>query len=239
MNDNPNSHAAIYGGNGFVGTAIAEELVQRGCTVSCVSRTGTMPRHLETAKWAEKVNWIQGDASNPSETLIGSCDVVICCIGSPPLPTFSKAALEKQVFQNGTTNVNVIESAQKLGVKRLVLIGAQIPKLLDKQSFGYARGKQLAFAAAKSFAETSKEHKAVVLKPGGIFGVRHTPNGGAVRLDVFMGPTAKLQRSFKALNASLVDVKEVANMASNAALDDAMFGNGFHIINAERIIAGV
>ena len=44
----------VLGGNGFVGSRVSKLLVQAGCEVSSVSRSGTPP------SWASKEDWVSG-----------------------------------------------------------------------------------------------------------------------------------------------------------------------------------
>ncbi|MGM0219236.1 NAD-dependent epimerase/dehydratase family protein [Enterococcus sp. AZ126] len=49
----------IFGGSGFIGKKLSEELIMRGHSVTCVSRSGK-PIDLTTA-WAQKVHWLRSD----------------------------------------------------------------------------------------------------------------------------------------------------------------------------------
>ena len=204
--------AVIYGGNGFAGTHIAENLINQQVHVTCVSRTGSMPVHLQEQAWAQQVQWLGGDASQPDAKLLASADVLITVVGSPPIPAVGKQAYEKQVFTNGVTNRNAITAAGEAGVKRVVLLGAKIPSILQGDWFGYAKGKRLSFAAAQDFAGLTPDHHAVVVQPGGIFGTRHTTTGKPIPIDVLMRPMSKI------LPSQLISVDRVATCIAAAAL---------------------
>lgn len=204
----------VYGGNGFVGTHIAKELSESDACTVCLSRTGHKPLHLKDDQWSEKIRWCKGDASEPDEQLLQRMDVLICLVGSPPIPTFSKQAYEQQVFMNGSSSVTLIEKAQQAGIKRIILLGAKIPYLLQSDSFGYAKGKRMALDAAKEFAAAAPENQATVLQPGAIYGTRHLDNGKALRLDWFMRPLAVL------MPWQFVSVQRVAQRIANIALSD-------------------
>ncbi len=203
----------IYGGNGFVGTHVAKHLrAHEVCTV-CVSRTGHKPLHLKDQEWSQAVRWCKGDASEPSVKLLESADVLITLVGSPPLPTFSKEAYDKQVFMNGATNVNAIRAAGDAGIKKVILLGAKIPLLMRSDRFGYTKGKRLALEAAETFSKLSPEHQAVVLQPGVIYGTRHLSSGKPLALGTFMKPLSYI------MPWQFVSVDQVAQRITNAVLN--------------------
>ncbi|ARN74820.1 SDR family oxidoreductase [Oceanicoccus sagamiensis] len=167
----------VYGGNGFVGSAICELVVEQGIPCISVSRRGLAPTHLKPlgALWADAVRWLQGDALAPDITLLQGARAIISLVGSPPLPTFSQSAFDHQLMMNGTSQVRVIQAAKEAGVNRLVMMGADIPALLQTDSFAYYLGKKQTLTAAKTFAASSKNRQAAVLQPAGIYGTRYTP----------------------------------------------------------------
>jgi nucleoside-diphosphate-sugar epimerase len=179
---------AIYGGNGFIGTRVAEALVERKACATCMSRTGHKPVHLKEQKWSEIVRWCKGDANDPDLQLLERMQGLVTLVGSPPLPTFSTQAYEEQVFINGETNAKAIQAAAEAGLKRIVLVGAQLPFFMRRDSFGYAKGKKIAMQAAEDFSKLSSEHRAVVIQPGMIFGRRYLKSGKAVPLDKIFKP---------------------------------------------------
>jgi len=182
----------IYGGNGFVGTHLAEKLSLKGFSVVCLSRSGHKPLHLNDKKWSENVRWCKGDANSPDEELLSTAEVVVILIGSPPLPTLTQEAYQKQLNSNGEAPNSVIEASLKVGVKRIVLMGAQVPFFLNTDFFAYSRGKRSALESAKTFAKASDQHSAVVFQPAPIYGKRHLKNGRVIPLDKFMSPLRKI-----------------------------------------------
>lgn len=204
---------AIYGGNGFVGTHVAKELNSRGVRVVCLSRTGHKPAHLQSAQWSEEVRWSKGDASQANDDCLKQVDVVISTVGSPPIPTFSEEAFNRQLFANGTCNTNLIESASNAGVKRLVLVGAKVPWPLNRDGFAYAKGKRLAYEAAQKFSTQSEHHSALVLQPGAITGKRYTTSGKCIPLDTFLGPLGVI------MPWQFVSVERIANRIANQLLE--------------------
>ncbi len=202
----------IYGGNGFVGTHIAKSLVEQGVVPVCISRTGTRPRHLHNQSWSEKVIWCQGDASMPKPETLSDADSIICSVGSPPIPTLNNAAWDKQFFMNGTCNIRALDAAGEAGVRRAILIGAQVIAPLRTDSFAYYKGKRLASAAAKRFSERSEQQTSIVFEPSVIIGTRYTNTGKAIPLKLLSGLSA-LSRSL------VVDVERLSARVANAALD--------------------
>jgi len=179
---------AVYGGNGFVGTRVAKALLEQDVCAICLSRTGHKPLHLKDHKWSESVRWCKGDASTPDTQLLKHLDGLVTLVGSPPLPTFSQEAYDQQVFMNGTANANAIREAGKSGIKRIVLVGAQIPFFIRGDHFGYTKGKRIAMEAAREFSELSSEHRAIVIQPGVVYGRRYLKSGKSVPLDIFFKP---------------------------------------------------
>jgi NADPH:quinone reductase-like Zn-dependent oxidoreductase len=52
----------VFGGTGYVGSAVCERLVQRGHKVTAISRRGINPK--PKSEILSQVNWIQGDATD-------------------------------------------------------------------------------------------------------------------------------------------------------------------------------
>lgn len=223
------TRAVIYGGNGFVGTHVAEMLTADGVVVVSVSRSGKMPEHLVGSAWAEKVDWRSGDAAQPDTRLLAESDVLISVIGAPPLPTFSSKGYQQSVHTNGQANASVIQAAGESGIRSLVLLGAKIPSFINKQWFAYAQGKKIALEAAQHFTTFSDEHRATVLQPGGIYGKRHTKSGREIPIDWVMKPIATL------LPSQLLSVERVARCVADVAMGRRAYANSFTIISHQDI----
>lgn len=213
----------VFGGNGFVGCKVMERLAELNIPAISISRSGEKPKHLETSTWADKVQWLQGDASEPNPNLLANCTAVITLVGSPPVPTFSKKAYDRQVFANGKTNKAVIEAAGNAGIKTLVLQSADIPRILRRQSFGYYVGKQMAYQAAKDFVAGNPASRASVLRPSGIYGTRHTKSGKAIPLTPALYPVHLLLNAMPGkvknyLPSAPVSVEQVAGVIVSEAL---------------------
>lgn len=185
------SKVVIFGGNGFVGTHAAKALVERAGVV-CISRSGHKPLHLNDSEWSAQVRWCKGDAAEPDAELLAGAEAIVCCVGSPPLPTFTQEAFNQQLFMNGTTCSNAIKAAADCGVKKVILLNAQLPWLMRSKRFAYHVGKDHALNSAKEFCKLSPDHTALVLQPGVITGQRVLPNGFNLRLDWLTAPISPL-----------------------------------------------
>ena len=77
----PPSKVVVFGGTGYVGSQVCERLVKKGYDVTGVSRRGTNPRPNNAE--LEQVNWVVGDATNPSDVkaAIEDADAVVHAVG--------------------------------------------------------------------------------------------------------------------------------------------------------------
>ncbi|MGB5324395.1 MAG: NAD-dependent epimerase/dehydratase family protein, partial [Pseudomonadales bacterium] len=216
-------------GNGFVGTHAAQQLVLRGAKVRCISRSGTMPVHLQKEDWAQAVEWQAGDAGHAEPEWFDDARAVVTLVGSPPLPTFSRSAYAHQLMMNSKPNCQAIEAARIAGVKKLVLMGAAIPRPLQTERFAYYAGKQRSQAAAEAFAQASPAHSAWVLQPSNMYGTRHSAGGLPIPLAPLMAPLAKI------LPAYFVAVNKVAACICDAILGDNAAANGLRVISQQQL----
>lgn len=71
----------VLGGTGYVGSAVCERLVNRGHTVTAVSRRGENPK--PESKELSQVNWVQGDATDPKTVarVLKDSDAAVHAIG--------------------------------------------------------------------------------------------------------------------------------------------------------------
>ena len=234
----PDVRILLFGGNGFVGSAIAPKLVARGITPVIVSRSGTPPTHLKDVAWTKQAIWYSGDAAFPDGRWYKNTIATLCLVGSPPLPTFSQKAFEKQLYTNSQPNIGAIGGAREAGCKKVVLLGAHIPALLNKNWFAYAKGKRLCLEAAKDFASGGMKRSAAVLQPSAIYGTRYDKAGKAINLEKFMAPIARHQANLPVLlrkitPEQLVSVEAVADRLIHACLDDSFTGRCLMISNED------
>ncbi len=241
----------VFGGNGFVGSKVLEKCVASGLTCSSYSRSGKPP-FLQTADWASKVNWKKADALDKSsfEADMKNLDAIVVSIGAPPVPAFSDEAYEAQIRLGGDTCANVLEACGELGIPRVVLVSAAMPAWVPK---GYREGKEKAFKAAEAFVEKNPDNSAVVLQPGGIYGVRHTPGGQAIPLQYAMAPLAAIFSGLtqiglfpalvkmapgafhNVLDAPLVSVDKVAQVCLDGVQDVSKYDKGLHVIDPKEV----
>jgi len=75
------SKVAVFGGTGYVGSAVCERLVKKGYDVTGVSRRGVNPRPND--KNLAQVNWVSGDATNPEDVnkIVSDADAVVHAVG--------------------------------------------------------------------------------------------------------------------------------------------------------------
>jgi uncharacterized protein YbjT (DUF2867 family) len=216
----------VYGGSGYVGSRVLELATKQGAQCISVSRNGCAPAHLVAAKppWLGSIQWVAGDAAEPDPALIARADVVICLVGSPPVPTFSQSAFDQQLRMNGACNSEPIRAAQAEGVSRVVLMSAHIPGLLSNDNFAYYRGKEQAMDAARVYVSASADNSVTVLRPSAIYGTRHTRTGTSIPLALLMAPVAWLMKrlpvSFiRLLPQSPVSLESVAQAIVTAAVE--------------------
>ena len=127
---------AIFGGTGFVGSYIIDELLKNDHEPLVLVREGSKSKLIN----ADKCKIISGDISEIEsiENTIKSADVVIYCIGI--IREFPKkgATFEQLHFQAAKKCIDV---AKALGVKRFIMMSANGVKV---DGTGYQRTKYLA-----------------------------------------------------------------------------------------------
>ena len=235
----------VFGGTGFVGSAIVEEAVRCGLAVTCVTRTGIPPGHILAQAWSANVDWLSGDALRPEtyREAMGTADAVVTSVGVLPLPSLTH---EEVVRGNGETNVVPARTAKELGVDRLVVVGASIPPFVPGVAFGvpglfeagYAKGKKMALAFARDeFVGEEKKRGAVVLQPGGVSGTRYT-GGRALPLWIAMSPVSRLLRAVPVNAVAELAPTPVGNVAraAVAAATEEKYAEGFEVIDNLRLL---
>ncbi|KAH9675927.1 NAD(P)-bd dom domain-containing protein [Citrus sinensis] len=210
-----NEKVLVLGGNGFVGSHICKEALERGLTVSSFSRSG---RSSLKDSWAESVVWHQGDLLSPDslkDSLIG-VNSVISCVGG-----FGSNSYMYKI--NGTANINAVKAAKEQGVKRFVFVSAADFGLVNYLLRGYYEGKR----ATEKELMTELPHGGVILRPGFIHGTRQV---GSIKLplSVIGAPLEMMLKHAKVLTAiplvgplliPPVRVTSVAKVAVSAATD--------------------
>ncbi|KAJ4707724.1 NAD(P)-binding rossmann-fold protein [Melia azedarach] len=211
----PTEKLLVLGGNGFVGSHICREALDRGLTVASLSRSGRSSLH---DSWANNVIWHQGNllSSDSWKEALDGVTSVISCIGG-----FGSNSYMYKI--NGTANINAIRSASEKGVKRFVYISAADFGMANYLLQGYYEGKR----AAETELLTKFPYGGVILRPGFIYGTR-TVGGMKLPLGVVGSPMEMVLQHAKPLNqlplvgplfTPPVNVTAVAKVAVRAATD--------------------
>ncbi|KAG9130753.1 hypothetical protein Leryth_012685 [Lithospermum erythrorhizon] len=156
----PTEKLLVLGGNGFVGSHICKEALNRGLTVASLSRRG---RSSIKEPWVNNVQWHQGDllSTDSWKEALKGVTSIISCIGG-----FGSNSFMYKI--NGTANINAIRAAAEEGVKRFVYISAADFGVVNYLLQGYYEGKR----AAETELLTRYPYGGVILRPGFIHGTR-------------------------------------------------------------------
>ncbi|KAK3212136.1 hypothetical protein Dsin_016842 [Dipteronia sinensis] len=207
----------VLGGNGFVGTHICREALERGLTVSSLSRSG---RSSLQDSWADNVVWHQGNLLSPDSLKhkLTGVDSVISCVGG-----FGSNSHMYKI--NGTANINAVRAAAEQGVKRFAYLSAADLGFINYILQGYYEGKR----ATEKELTTKLPYGGVILRPGFIHGTRRV---GKMKLplSIIGAPLEMILQHAKLLTKipligplfiPPVSVTSVAKVAVTAATDSA------------------
>ena len=106
-------NVALIGATGFVGSAILNELIERGHKVT------TVVRNLESAKVKNPlIEYVAGDATNPAELaqIVKGKDAVISAYN----PGWANPRQYEDTLENYP---KIVEGAKQAGVRRLLIVG--------------------------------------------------------------------------------------------------------------------
>ncbi|KAM3270621.1 putative protein, chloroplastic-like [Capsicum chacoense] len=211
----PTEKLLVLGGNGFVGSHICKEALDRGLTVASISRTG---RSSIQDSWANSVTWHQGNllSTDSWKDALKGVNSVISCVGG-----FGSNSYMYKI--NGTANINAIRAASEEGVKRFVYISAADFGPVNYLLQGYYEGKR----AAETELLTRYPYGGIILRPGFIYGTRRV---GSMKLPlgVVGSPLEMILQRAKPLSqipivgplfTPPVNVNAVAKVAVRAATD--------------------
>ncbi|KAJ9167615.1 hypothetical protein P3X46_019232 [Hevea brasiliensis] len=211
----PTENLLVLGGNGFVGSHICREALDRGLSVASLSRSG---RSSIRDSWANAITWHQGDLFSPDswKEALNGVSAIISCVGG-----FGSNSHMYKI--NGTANINAIRAASEQGVKRFVYISAADFGLANYLLQGYYEGKR----AAETELLTKFPYGGVILRPGFIYGTRSL---GSIKLPLGMigSPMEMVLQHAKPLKqlplvgplfTPPVNVSAVAKVAVRAASD--------------------
>ncbi|KAJ9556266.1 hypothetical protein OSB04_010880 [Centaurea solstitialis] len=211
----PQEKLLVLGGSGFVGSHICKEALDRGLSVTSLSRSGK-PSIQEP--WANNVHWHQGDllsGSSWKEALNGVTSIVSCVGG------FGSNSYMYKI--NGTANITAIRAAAEKGIKRFVYLSAADLGVVNYFLQGYYDGKR----AAETELLVRYPYGHAILRPGFIYGNRRV---GSMEfpLGVFGSPLEMVLQHAKPLSqvplvgpllTPPINVTAVAKVAVRAAID--------------------
>ncbi|KAL2548165.1 NAD(P)-binding Rossmann-fold superfamily protein [Forsythia ovata] len=211
----PTEKLLVLGGNGFVGSHVCKEALDRGLAVASLSRSG---RSSIQEPWANSVTWHQGNllSTDSWKDVLKGVTSVISCVGG-----FGSNSNMYKI--NGTANINAIRAAAEEGVKRFVYISAADFGVVNYVLQGYFEGKR----AAETELLTRYTYGGVILRPGFIYGTRRV---GSMKLPlgVIGSPLEMILQHAKPLSqvpfvgplfTPPVNVTAVAKVAVRAATD--------------------
>uniref|UniRef100_A0A2P2JMP7 Uncharacterized protein MANES_16G133500 n=1 Tax=Rhizophora mucronata TaxID=61149 RepID=A0A2P2JMP7_RHIMU len=211
----PTEKLLVLGGNGFVGSNVCREALNRGLSVASLSRSGRSSIH---DSWANTVIWHQGNLLSPDswKEALNGVTAVISCVGG-----FGSKSYMYKI--NGTANMNAILAASDKGIKRFVYISAADFGVANYLLQGYYEGKR----AAEMELMMKFPYGGVILRPGFIYGTRKV-GSLKIPLDLIGSPLEMVLQRLKPLNqlplvgpifTPPVSVTAVAKLAVRAATD--------------------
>lgn len=203
------SKLLVLGGNGFVGSHVCKEALQRGLSVMSLSRSG---RPVSQETWTSDVTWVQGNLLEPDnwKDTLKEVSAVISCVGG-----FGSNETMRKV--NGDANIAAINAAHATA------LDFGFPSFILQ---GYYEGKR----AAESVLREKFPYGGVILRPGFIHGTRQVGNI-KIPLSVLGGPLEMVLRNAKSasqlpfigpLFVPPVKATAVAKTAVRAATDNAV-----------------
>ncbi|MEZ0314428.1 MAG: NAD-dependent epimerase/dehydratase family protein [Myxococcota bacterium] len=150
----------VTGGSGFIGRAVCALAVERGLTVTSLSRHGpSLPTHTPVLA---KVSWLRGSVFDEQglDAALQGVEAVVHCVGiGRERP--SKDESFKRV--NGDSAIVVGEAAKRAGVRAFVFLSAgEKPPWAHEE---YLSSKRRAEVAIAKICE-----RLVVLRPGLVYG---------------------------------------------------------------------
>ena len=164
----------VFGGGGFTGSRVCKLLVNKGASVTSISKSGTVPSWCQDEEWSSKVEWKKGDLLSADDAsldmLVGSPDAVVSCVGV--VGTDPDILLKG----NGNANVAAFNSAKrggKLQRAAYVSVGSEVDACkenwLPEFFKSYFEGKIVAEKAAID-AMGGDAKKVCLVKPTFIYG---------------------------------------------------------------------
>ncbi|KAL9180599.1 hypothetical protein ACHAXT_011052 [Thalassiosira profunda] len=163
----------VFGGGGFTGSRVCKILVDKGASVTSISKSGTIPKWCQGEEWTSKVEWKSADLLSASDESLdaatGSPDAVVSCVGV--IGTDPETLLQG----NGNANAAAFGSAKRAGAKRAayVSVGSEVDACkenwLPEFFKSYFEGKIVAEKTAVD-AMGGDAGRVCVVKPTFIYG---------------------------------------------------------------------
>merc|ERR1712050_580287 len=157
----------VVGGTGFVGSRVCQRLVEAGCEVTSVSKSGSVPKWCASEAWTQNVKWVANNlVRGPRETLenaIGAPDAIISCVGAIG---FDVQGLR---LGNGKANEEVARCAKKPEVGRFIYVSvsSEVADAAGDLLPGYFQGKAI---AEQAIIDAVGPSGAIFIKPTFIYG---------------------------------------------------------------------
>lgn len=162
----------VFGGTGFVGSRVVKLLVEKGASVTSVSKSGTIPKWCKDEEWTKSVQWKAADLLGSEAALdaaAGAPEAVVSCVG---VVGTNADDLKRG---NGDANVAAFASAKRGGnLKRAAYVSVSSEVDACKENWlpeffkGYFEGKIIAERAAIKSTEDAK--RVCLVKPTFIYG---------------------------------------------------------------------
>ena len=78
--DGGGARVVVFGGSGRVGKVVCSQLINKGCDVVSLSRSG----RPSAGAWADAVSWVRADAATDADAVaaaVEGADAVVSCVG--------------------------------------------------------------------------------------------------------------------------------------------------------------
>ena len=218
----------VLGGNGFIGSHIVDELMLRGHDVSILCRSyDQVNRHVAGA------HYFYGDFSDSVfvRDAIQGMDVVIHCISST-VPSTSVRNPVIDINQNLVASVNLLQSMNELGLKRLIYLSSGGTVYGSPQQLPVKEDHPLNPISSYGVVKVAIEHyigmfqalnglSPIILRPSNPYGARQANVGIQGALGTFLSKTLSRKAitiwGDGEINRGYIYVKDLANLCANAA----------------------
>ncbi len=189
-----------------MGRRVTESLVNAGCDVISISRSGKPPPYYcNVAMDSDQVKWISydldvdlGKGSDSSKLDLPKIDAAISCVGNVnPDPEWDKSTFfglafddDRLYHENGILNEHAIKMAKEAGAETFVFLSVsyEVAKMVEGPLEGYMDGKRHAEHVAY---ELFGGNNAIVLGPSLIYGGKRFPKLGRMYRSFVESPIAK------------------------------------------------